>query len=96
MRHIERTRLLLHVIDITAEDPIADYKTIQAELSAYGRGLAERKQIIAFNKIDAVDKDAIEENIAILSQLTSAPIFSISAVTRAGLDILLQAIWDTL
>ncbi len=96
LRHIERTRLLLHVIDITAEDPIADYKTIQAELCAYGRGLAERRQIIAFNKIDAVDKDAIEENIAILSQLTSAPIFSISAVTRVGLDILLQAIWDIL
>ena len=96
LRHIERTRLLLHVIDITAEDPIADYKTIQAELYAYGRGLAERRQIIAVNKIDAVDKDALEANIAILSQLTSAPIFSISAVTRVGLDILLQAIWDIL
>ncbi len=96
LRHIERTRLLLHVIDITSEDPIADYKTIQAELSAYGRGLAERRQIIAVNKIDAVDQEAIEENVTILSQLTSAPIFSISAVTRAGLDILLQAIWDIL
>ena len=50
LRHIERTRLLLHVIDITAEDPIADYETIQAELTAYGQGLAERTQIIAFNK----------------------------------------------
>ena len=96
LRHIERTRLLLHVIDITSEDPIADYKTIQAELSAYGRGLAERRQIIAVNKIDAVDQEAIEENVTILSQLTSAPIFSISAVTRVGLDILLQAIWDIL
>ena len=96
LRHIERTRLLLHVIDITSEDPIADYKTIQAELSAYGRGLAERKQIIAFNKIDAIAPDRIKEQIDRLSQLTSNPIFTISAVTQQGLDNLLSAIWDSL
>ena len=96
LRHIERTRLLLHLIDITAEDPIADYQTIQAELTAYGRGLAERTQIIAFNKVDAVDTDTIEDQIDRLSKLTSAPIFAISAVTRAGLDSLLQAVWDSL
>ena len=96
LRHIERTRLLLHLIDITAEDPIAYYETIQAELTAYGQGLAERTQIIAFNKIDAVDRKSIEEQIDRLSKLTSAPIFAISAVTRVGLDTLLQAIWDSL
>ena len=96
LRHIERTKLLLHVIDITAEDPIADYETIQAELTAYGKGLAERPQIIAFNKVDAVDKNTIEEQSDRLSKLTSNPIFTISAVTRKGLDSLLQAIWDSL
>ena len=96
LRHIERTKLLLHVIDITVEDPIADYETIQAELTAYGKGLAERPQIIAFNKVDAVDKNTIEEQIDRLSKLTSNPIFTISAVTRKGLDSLLQAIWDSL
>ena len=96
LRHIERTRLLLHLIDITADDPIADYKTIQAELTAYDQGLSERTQIIAFNKIDAVDSDTIKGVIDQLSNLTSAPIFAISAVTRTGLDALLQEIWDNL
>ena len=94
LRHIERTRLLLHLIDITADDPIADYKTIQAELTAYSQGLSERTQIVAFNKIDAVDSDTIKDAIDRLSRLTSAPIFAVSAVTRTGLDSLLQAIWD--
>lgn len=96
LRHIERTRLLLHVIDVTAEDPIADYQTIQTELATYSQDLAERSQIIAFNKVDAVDKETIEDNVDRLSKLTSAPIFAISAVTRTGLDRLLPAIWDSL
>ncbi|NET52891.1 MAG: GTPase ObgE [Merismopedia sp. SIO2A8] len=55
LRHIERTRLLLHLIDVTDADPVANYHTIQQELQAYGRGLAQRPQILALNKIDAVD-----------------------------------------
>jgi GTP-binding protein len=96
LRHIERTRLLLHLIDLTAEDPIADYQVIQDELEAYDRGLPDRPQIIAFNKIDAVEEEFREGAIVQLRQLTSAPIFSISAVTRTGLDEMLQAIWDSL
>jgi GTPase len=96
LRHIERTRLLLHLIDLTSEDPIADYQVIQDELIAYGRGLSDRPQIIAFNKIDAVDEELKQEVIASLRQFTSVPIFSISAVTRTGLDAMLQAVWDRL
>ncbi|MGK7896148.1 MAG: GTPase ObgE [Xenococcus sp. (in: cyanobacteria)] len=94
LRHIERTRLLLHLIDITAEDPIADYQTIQDELEAYGHGLPERTQIIAFNKIDSADNDILESAISQLKTMTPVPIFTISAVTRQGLDILLQEIWQ--
>ena len=94
LRHIERTRLLLHLIDITAADPIADYQTIQEELVAYGHGLPERTQIIAFNKIDSADDEILEYAIAELKTMTSVPIFTISAVTRQGLDILLQEIWQ--
>ena len=96
LRHIERTRVLLHVIDATADDPITDYQTIQQELVAYDRGLPERPQIIAFNKIDAVDKEILDLLISELSELTSAPIFKISAVTRDGLDSLLQQVWSVL
>ena len=91
LRHIERTRLLVHVVDLTATDPIADYQTIQQELAAYGRGLTSRPQVVALNKLDAADSaQAIAEQLA---KLTPAPIFLISAATRTGLDPLMQAVW---
>lgn len=93
LRHIERTRLLLHLVDITSLDPIADYRTIQHELQAYGRGLAQRPQILALNKIDAVDEETIEAIAHQLQTLSQTSVFLISAVTRTGLDELLQHIW---
>ena len=96
LRHIERTRLLLHIINLTGNDPIADYQTIQEELQAYGQGLPNRQQIIGLNKLDAVDEETYELITEELSQLTSAPIFGISAVARIGLETLLQKIWQTL
>ena len=96
LRHIERTRILLHLIDATADNPIGDYQTIQRELEAYGHGLADRPQIIALNKIDAVDGEILELIITELQELTSVPIFYISAVTRQGLDTLMQEIWAIL
>lgn len=98
LRHIERTRVLLHLIDVTQEEPVAAYQTIQAELQAYGRGLAERPQIIGLNKIDALPPDSsIPQEIADqLQQLTSDPIFIISAVAQIGLAPMLQQVWQTL
>ncbi len=93
LRHIERTRILLHLIDATADNPIADYQTIKQELEAYGHGLPERPQIIALNKIDAVDSEILELITSELQELTSVEIFHISAVTRQGLDTLMQKIW---
>ncbi|MEQ9235745.1 GTPase ObgE [Coleofasciculus sp. E2-BRE-01] len=96
LRHIERTRLLLHLIDATADDPIGDYQTIQAELQAYGRGLSERPQILALNKIDAVDSETVELLATELNHLTHIPVFQISAVTQKGLESLLQTVWQSL
>ena len=98
LRHIERTRLLLHLVDATDSDPIANYQTIQEELTAYGRGLSERPQILALNKVDAVDLES-EEIKAIasqLEQLSQSQVFMISAVAGIGLDPLLQEVWTTL
>jgi GTP-binding protein len=99
LRHIERTRLLLHLVDITAEDPIADYRTIQGELVAYGHGLDQRPQIVAFNKMDACDRDAADLS-ALMAELKAESgaetIFAVSAVARTELDRLLRAVWDTL
>jgi len=96
LRHIERTRILLHLIDGTADDPIHDYETIQTELNAYGKGLDQRPQIIAINKTDAVSSEVLEEIVSGLQKLTSEPILTISAVTGAGLDSLLQRVWQCL
>jgi len=97
LRHIERTRILLHLIDVTSEDPIANYHIIERELQAYGRGLADRPQIIALNKVDAVD-DTLDVG-AIAAQLQAidkTPVFTISAVAQIGLEPLLQEIWQLL
>ncbi|KJH70657.1 GTPase ObgE [Aliterella atlantica] len=96
LRHIERTRVLLHLIDVTAPDPIADYQTIQQELHAYGRGLAQRPQILAINKVDAVDEDTADAIAKELVRLSQTSVYFISAVTRRGLDELMQQVWLTL
>jgi GTP-binding protein len=95
LRHIERTRLLLHLIDATSEDPIANYHTIQEELSAYGRGLVEHPQLLALSKIDAIDpgQTNLEQLRQQLQELSGNQVFLISSATRTGLDNLLQQIW---
>lgn len=96
LRHIERTRLLLHLVDVTSPNPLADYQTIQQELEAYGRGLVERPQILALNKVDAVDEETADAIAGQLATLSHTRVFQISAVTRKGLDELMQHIWSIL
>src|SRR5438270_50764 len=55
LRHVERTRVLVHIIDASSTDPAEDYATIRRELELYGHGLAERREIVALNKIDIPD-----------------------------------------
>jgi GTP-binding protein len=98
LRHVERTRLLLHLVDATSADPIADYTIIQQELHAYGHGLADRPQILALNKMDAAtwDVQALEEVVVRLEALSRGTVFLISAVSRSGLDSLMSQVWQTL
>jgi GTP-binding protein len=98
LRHIERTRLLLHLVDVNSEDPIADYQTIQEELHAYGRGLTERPQILALNKIDvlAQESDRVGAIANQLQEISGQTVFTISAVTRTGLDALMLQVWQAL
>lgn len=96
LRHIERTRLLLHLVDINSVDPLQDYNVIQQELKAYGKGLCDRTQIIALNKIDAVDETTKEKIVNDFRHITDEAIFLISAVTGKGCDMMLQSIWEQL
>lgn len=96
LRHIERTRLLIHLVDLTAEDPISDWRTIQAELKAYGRGLSDRPQILALNKIDAVLDEDLSFWQAEFQALTTVPLLCISSADRRGLEALLRLVWQWL
>jgi GTPase len=57
--HIERCAVLLHVIDVTGDDPVAAYKTVRGELKAYSEELAKKPEVIAFNKVDALDEKTL-------------------------------------
>ncbi|MEN9218766.1 MAG: GTPase ObgE [Gloeomargarita sp. DG_2_bins_126] len=99
LRHIERTRLLIHLLDSTAPDPIRDYHTIRAELAQYtpqlGQPLTQRPELIALNKIDALaDPQDIQDMIQTLSQYN--PVCCLSAVTGAGVAGMLQQVWEML
>ena len=98
LRHIERTRVLLHLIDGTSDNVCQDYQTIMQELQVYGRGLAERPQVVALNKIDAVDRESqnLEALKIELNHLSHAPVFLVSAVTGAGVEAMLEQIWEIL
>src|ERR1700683_2161188 len=66
--HVERCRVLLHLVDGTAEDAGAAYETVRAELAAYGQGLADKPEILALNKADAMTDDAIKRQVALLKR----------------------------
>lgn len=96
LRHIERTQVLLHLIDATSDDVVGDYQTIQQELKAYGHDLATRPQILALSKIDAVSSQNLNlsELATELNHLSHAPVFLISSVSGTGLEAMLQEIWS--
>ncbi|MCC3861630.1 GTPase ObgE [Pseudemcibacter aquimaris] len=90
--HVERCATILHVIDATGEDIASAYTTIRKELEEYGEGLADKKEIIALNKIDALDDELVEMLTEELRSVTDAPIMPISGVTGAGVEPLLRAL----
>jgi GTP-binding protein len=96
LRHIERTRLLLHLVDATAEHPLDSYQIIQQELTAYGRHLVTRPQILALSKVDSLSQAELKDRLAQFEALGIGPIHCISAVTGVGLTALLQEVWLTL
>lgn len=96
LRHIERTKLLVHLVDATGADPIAAYHTIRQELAAYDVDLATKPEVLALNKSDALTE---EEYLALQQQLAQAAdreVLVISAATRYQLDLLLNNIWQQL
>jgi GTP-binding protein len=93
LRHVERTRLLVHVVDaagVDGRDPLADYHQINEELRRYQPELARRPQIVALNKADLPEAQANFERLRAAIKLPPADVFVISAATRAGVAQLTQ------
>lgn len=95
LRHIERTRLLLHVIDVSASEgrnPVEDYYVINKELEKYSEKLAKRKQIIVANKIDSMQDEKLYEDLEKLAKEKNLEIFKISAATGQGVKELMHEV----
>jgi GTP-binding protein len=96
LKHISRTRLLLHIVDISAadgRDPTEDYYVINGELKEYGAGLEVKPQIIVLNKIDSATKEQI---FAFKRQFKKSEIFEISAMNHTGVTELLEHTFNVL
>ena len=85
LRHVERCRFLVHLVDVTSENPLKNYKIINEELKKHSESLAERFQLVVLNKIDAVDKETLEKMEAEFAPYVKN-IYAISAVTGENLD----------
>ena len=95
LRHIERTKVLIHVVDVAARTPVEAINAINSELAAYDPELLKRPQIIAANKMDLIPAEEAESFLAPLYALgkdNGWPVFPISAATNSGLPELIQQV----
>ncbi|MCI6924271.1 GTPase ObgE [Megasphaera elsdenii] len=99
LRHIERTKILVHVIDVSGiegRDPIEDYEKINAELAKYSEKLSRKQQIVAANKIDLLgDSDNLERLMDYMAA-HGVEVYPICAMTGEGMDKLLERVWTML
>jgi GTP-binding protein len=94
--HVERTRLLLHLVDASAEDPVGAWRVVRSELDDYGAGLADKPEIIGLTKSDLLDEKQRSKSVRALEKATSAQVFPISAPLDEGLEPLLDAVIERL
>lgn len=95
LRHIERTKLLLHLVDVSSisgRDPVDDYLTVNKELRAYNEELAQRPQLVVATKIDALDEPERLEALRNQAEKDGLPFFEVSSVTNRGTQELIRAI----
>ncbi|MGV2432478.1 MAG UNVERIFIED_CONTAM: GTPase ObgE [Rickettsiaceae bacterium] len=85
LKHIERCRILIHLIDATGEEIAKDYITIRGELEAYSELLEDKLEIICLNKCDMLDEETLKAKLKELQKITKNKIFQISAYTNSGL-----------
>ena len=95
LRHVERTRLLLHFLDVSGSEgrnPVEDFEIINKELKQYSEKLSTRKQVIVANKIDVMQDDSLYQEVEKMAKDKGIEIFKISAATGEGVKELMQEI----
>ncbi|TCT35355.1 GTPase ObgE [Martelella mediterranea] len=88
--HVERTRVLLHLVSAQEEDVAQTYKTVRNELLAYGHELADKHEIVALSQVDILDDESREEKLKALKSASGGPVFAISAVAQMGMTDILR------
>ncbi len=96
LRHIERTKILLLMIDITSEDYAGDFKTLMAELNQYSKVLSKKKKILAFTKSDLIEPPEVKKILKKKIRGYEGPLLVISAATKSGISELLDELWKQL
>jgi GTP-binding protein len=91
--HVERCGAILHLVDGTLEDVATAYKTIRAELAAYGHGLTEKPEVVALSKCDAMRTEDVEKKRKVLSRAAKKDVFAISAHSGLGVPEILREVW---
>jgi len=90
--HVERTRVLLHLVSAREDDPAEAYKAVRGELAAYGQGLAEKAEIVALSQVDTLDAEARRKKAAALKRAAGRAPILLSAVTGEGVEAVLRAL----
>ena len=93
LRHIERTKILIHLIDVFADDPINDFLIIDDELKKYGHGLLDKYRIVVLNKMELVEVEYLKTITKKLENLSKKKVLVISSSLRKGLTQLLSEVW---
>ena len=91
--HVERCRVLLHLVEGTSEHAGKAYKTVRKELEAYGEGLAEKPEIVALSKVDALSPELLKEQVARLKRAAKRMPIILSAASGEGVDAALRAVF---
>jgi GTP-binding protein len=94
--HVERTRLLLHLVDGSVEDPIEAWRVVRGELDSYGAGLVEKRELIALTKADLLEGKKRAKLVKALEKETQARVFPVSAPLEEGLEPLLDTVIERL
>lgn len=94
--HIERCKVLLHLVDATGEDPVGAWRIVRGELDAYGAGLTDKTEVIGLNKIDALDPAEVKKLVTKLKRASKAEVFPMSGASGEGIEAVLDRLADAI